>query len=109
MPPFGFNSFMMGNVYRINIGLEQRKNIAPVLNGVITGEEGIFLGLEQDIVMVGNITATLYTLATRGVNDINNPYPITPHTQDGIIDALKNILEGRYKRYTEVTVPAAPD
>jgi hypothetical protein len=111
--PFDFNSFMMGNVRNTNIGLAKRILIAPDLKGVITGEDGIFFSLDQKIAGVGSISASLYTLATKGVNDLNNPDPITPRTQDGIIAALKGIGEYNHKyydhlseQYTALSIPA---
>ncbi|MGD0552257.1 MAG: hypothetical protein ABSB25_06355 [Sedimentisphaerales bacterium] len=111
--PFEFNVFMMGNVRSVNIGLVKRILIAPDLKGSITEEDGIFLGPDQNITGVGSISASIYTIATKGVNDLNNPDPITPHTQDGIIDALKGIGEFNHKYYdhilegyTAVSIPA---
>jgi hypothetical protein len=104
---FDFNLFMMGSVFRRNIGLAQGKDIASELRGVITNQEGIFFTLDQEITGVGtDISASLFTLATRGVNDPHNHFPITPHTQDGIVDALKEILAK--KHYSQVNIPA-PD
>ena len=94
--PFGFESLIMGNVHRRTIGHALRKDIAPDLSGVITGEEGIMLGLDQDIAGVGNISATLYGVATKGVNSPDNH--VAPHTQEGIIDTLKvRLAERHYK------------
>ena len=114
--PFDFNAFMMGHVGKANIGLPDGNRIllASSLKGSITAENSIFLSLDQKIVGVGNISASLWTLATKGVNNPDNPDPYTPHTQDGIIDALKGI--GEYsnhpywtpilEHYTEVSIPA---
>lgn len=114
--PFDFNSFIMGDVRKVNIGLPHgyRILLASNLKGSIAVENGIFLSLDQKITGVGSISASLWTLATKGVNDPNNPDLNTPHTQDGIIDALKGIGEysnHRYwtpilEHYTAVIIPA---
>jgi len=100
--PFGFGSLIMGNVHRTNVGSGIRKDIATALSGPITEEEGIFLGLDQDITGLGNMSATLYIIATRGVNSPHNH--VAPHTQDGIIDTLKVILAE--KHYKAVSIPS---
>ncbi len=102
--PFDFDSFMMGTVRSTNIGLSKRILLAPSLKGYITGEDGIFLGLNQKIAGTGTISASLYTIATKGVNDQLDP--ITPRTQDGIIDALITILENNEHRYKAVSIQA---
>jgi len=111
--PFDFNSFMMGNVGKVNIGLTKRILLAPTLRGTITAEDSVFLDLDHKITGVGTISASLFTLATKGVNDLNNPDPITPRTQDGIINALKGIGVFNHKyydhileNYTEMSIPA---
>jgi hypothetical protein len=116
MSPFDFNAFMMGDVHSVNIGLPHgyRILLASSLKGPIAAGYGIFLDLDQEIAGAGNISASLWTLATKGVNNPDNPDPYTPHTQDGIIEALKGI--GEYsdhpywnhilEHYTEVSIPA---
>ena len=78
--PFDFNAFMIGDVHSINIGLPHgyRILLASSLKGSITGGYGIFLDLDQEIAEVGNISASLFTLATKGVNKPNNPDPLYP-------------------------------
>lgn len=114
--PFDFNVFMMGRVEKVNIGLPDANRIllASSLKGSITAENSMFLSFDQKIVGVGSISASLWTLATKGVNNPDNPDPITPHTQDAIIDAIKGI-DGYsthsnwtpiLEHYTEVIIPA---
>lgn len=111
--PFDFNSFMMGTARSVDIGLAKRIILATSLRGTITGKDGIFLDLDHNITGIGNISASLFTLATKGVNDLNNHDPLTPRTQDEIIEALKGI--GIYNRqyfnhpmenYTALSIPA---
>jgi len=106
--PFGFESLIMGNVHGTTIGWTVaghaiRKNIAPDLSGIITEEEGIFLGLDQDIAAVGNISTSLYTVATRGVNSPGNH--VAPHTQEGIIDTLKIMVAEKHYKAVSISVP----
>jgi hypothetical protein len=102
-PPFDFRIVVMGQVNRTDIGLKHAKEIAPSLGGVITNEEGMLLKPGQELTGTGNISATLYGVATRGVNDPNNN--VAPHTPYGIIYTLKEIL-AKEKHCTEVNVPA---
>jgi hypothetical protein len=106
--PFDFRITMLGHVYKTNIGIShERKDIAPALGGVITSQEGMFLGLDQELAGTGNISAMLYTIATKGVNDPNNH--ISPHTQSEIVDTLKEILESKERRHRAVNIPAPQD
>ncbi len=102
--PFDFRVLMMGQIYKTSIGIGHRKDIAPALGGVITSQEGMFLGLGQELAGAGNISASLYAVATKSVNDPNNH--IAPHTQSGVIDTLKEILESKERRYRAVNIPA---
>jgi hypothetical protein len=111
--PFDFNSFMLGTVRNTDIGLAHRKLIATTLKGAITVEDSIFLDVDHNITGVGTISASLFTLATNGVNNLNNTFPITPRTQDEIIDALKGIgiYNNKYYNhplwdYTALSIPA---
>jgi hypothetical protein len=105
--PFGFGSLIMGNVHRRTIGRDivghaLRKDIAPDLSGVITQEEGIFFALDEDVAGVGRISASLYGVATRGVNNPRNY--VAPHTQEGIIDTLKIMVAEKHCK--AVSIPA---
>ena len=63
-----------------------------------TGEVSIYLSLEQRYGGTGSISASLYSLATRGSNDPDN-YPRAPWTQDVVVDELKKYT-GRNHHYT---------
>jgi hypothetical protein len=111
--PFDFNSFMMGTARSVDIGLAKRIILATSLRGTITAEDSVFLDLDYKITGVGNISASLFTLATNGVNDPHNHDPITPRTQEGIIEALKGIgiYNQKYfnhplENYTALSIPA---
>jgi hypothetical protein len=97
-PPFDFNSFMMGDVRDVNIGLANRRPLAPSLKGGFTGERGIFFSLNQKFGEVGNISASLYTFATKTANGT------PPQTQDNIINELTGILAD--KQYSKLSIPA---
>jgi hypothetical protein len=102
--PFDFNAFMEGDVKSSDIGLPKKKHVATNLSGSFAQENGILVDLNQNITGVGRLSASLYTVATKGVNDPNNGDPLTPHTMDGIVAALVKEIEDDH--YTEVSVPA---
>jgi len=103
--PFDFRILMMGHIYKTNIGItHDRKYVATSLGGAITSQEGMFLGLGQEMAGTGNISASLYSIATKGVNDPNNH--ISPHTQSGIVNTLKEILESKERHYKALNIPA---
>jgi hypothetical protein len=105
--PFGFSALIMGDVHHGRIigrdaeGLLIKKDIATSPSGAITQEEGIFLALDQNIAAVGNMSASFYSVATKGVNNPNNH--ISPHTQEGTVDTLKEILASHH--YKQVNIP----
>ena len=100
-PPFDFRIFMRGNVHNTYIGLSHNERITSSLSGVITNEEGMLLAVGQELAGTGNVSASLYTLATRSSNNPNNIF--APWTQDEIVDALKSIREDHH--YVQLHIP----
>ena len=97
--PFGFMATMMGDIKSTDIGTDVPRTIATRLKGVITSREGMLLDINQEISGIGTISASLYTVATKAVNDF-----FAPWTQDEVLEELRVILE-EDKGYTPVSIP----
>ncbi len=105
--PFDFNSLVMGNTHRKDIGRDANghnisKVITPDMSGTFTQEQGIFFDLDENIAAIGDVSVTLYGVATKGVNSPRND--VSPHDPDGIIETLKKILARHH--YRQVNIPA---
>jgi hypothetical protein len=99
--PFDFQIFIRGDVHTTYIGLPDDKRIASSLYGAITNESGMLFAVGQELAGTGNISASKYTVATKGVNDIDNH--VAPKTQVGIVYTLKEIMEDHH--YEQVYIP----
>jgi hypothetical protein len=98
--PFDFRIVIQGNVKSTNIGLAGKKNIAPNLRGVLTGEDGMFFEVGEEITGIGNnFSASLQTTSTKKFNT-----PGDPCTPDEVIDELIGKLAD--KGYTALSIPA---
>ncbi|MGA2069797.1 MAG: hypothetical protein ABSG97_00460 [Sedimentisphaerales bacterium] len=99
-PPFDFRIVVMGNVKNKDIGLAGKKRIASSLHGVITGQEGMFFAVGQELAGVGiHVSVPLYTSLTKTANK-----PGEELTQDEVVDELKNKLA--HDHYLPVSIPA---
>ncbi len=99
--PFDFRIVIQGNVKSTNIGLAGKKDIAPSLKGVITGEDGMFFEVGEEIAGIGsNVSASLNTASTKSSNN-----PSDPCTQDEVIDSLKGKLADKGYAPVSITVP----
>jgi hypothetical protein len=99
--PFDFKIFVRGDVHNSSIGLPSKKRTASSLYGAITNESGMLFAVGQELTGTGNISVSCYSIATKGVNNINNH--VAPKTQEGIIDALKQIRADHH--YKQVYIP----
>jgi hypothetical protein len=97
--PFDFRIVVQGNVKSTNIGLTGKKDVASSLKGVLTGEDGMFFEVGEEIAGIGsNFSASLYTSLTKAFNN-----PSDPCTLDEVIDELKGKLAD--KGYTALSIP----
>lgn len=92
---FAFGGLLAGKVKAKNIGLDADEDVASSIKGVFWVEEGMLLDSSQDITGTGNISATLWMLATKGTNED----PVT-WTQDAILEVIE---EGYLDGYTDAT------
>jgi hypothetical protein len=99
--PFDFKIFIRGDVHKKDIGLSSKKRIASSLSGAITNESGMLFAVGQELAGTGFISASLYTVSTKGVNNLDNH--VSPHTQEGTIAALKAIRADHH--YRQVNIP----
>ncbi len=94
---FIFRVLSIGKVKATNVGLDEKKEIATALQGVISVFSGVLLDTSQDITATGGFVAVNWTPATKFINKEG-------WTQDQIVAQLKTDLED--DRYNPVALPA---